>query len=167
LLVALPLPGSQHQPACAFADGSQLRSCPEEHRTPQLGDGLASTLDDVEGVVNQSCMGQRRVVTDGFFERLVRVGREQLDRSLSLGAERVEPALERLAVAAVAEPNGYARRQVADERDELLLALVASPKPLLIDANLRQRHLRRRAFPALDWTKLGAPDRLPAQPPFR
>lgn len=44
LLVALPLPGSQHQPARAFASGSQLRCSPEEHRPPQFRDGLASAL---------------------------------------------------------------------------------------------------------------------------
>src|SRR5690606_29129852 len=166
LLVALSFPGAQDEPARALANGAHFGSSSEEDSPAQLGDGLTGPLDDVERVMDVRDVGQLWVFANRLLVRLVHVGGEQFDGGLLLGRERVDPALESLAAAAVPHPNGHTRREVADDGHELLLTLVPPSEPLVGDTDHGEGRPRRGLVPALDGTEFGAAYRVPAQPPF-
>jgi hypothetical protein len=111
-------------------------------------------------------MSERRVVANGLLERLVHVTGKQPNLSLLSGAQRVEPALERLAAATVADPEEDPGFQVADDGDELLFALVSAPEPFFVDTDLAQGSGRLNPVSTSDSVQLGAANRVPAQAPL-
>jgi hypothetical protein len=72
-----------------------------------------------------------RVALDRVLERLVHVHREEPQPLLLPALQGVEPELEGLLGASVADPDRLAGLQVADDGDELLGALVATTEVLL------------------------------------
>lgn len=108
-----------------------------------------------------------RVALDRVLERLVHVHREEPQPLLLPALQGVEPELEGLLGASVADPDRLAGLQVADDGDELLGALVATTEVLLVDADVLEPGLGPLGLPAGDGHRLGAAHRRPTQPILR
>ena len=101
----------------------------------------------------------RRSVDEGAMH----VHGEELNLRFLCRRQQRQPRLERVGTAPVANPQGLAVLEIAEDRNVLVLELVPSSEPLLIDANYPQGRCTPSQLPARLSVLLGASDGQPTQ----
>src|ERR1700685_2655333 len=97
---------------------AQLRTGAEEDLSAHLVEGGDRELHEVKRIVGNDGVLQARGLTDRESIRVEHVHREQDDFLLLLAREGIEPPAQRLFATPVADPEGLARIEIADDGHE-------------------------------------------------